>query len=504
MADARDQSRSRIGVEAFFPLTIEFGPPRLLWWGVAITLGLSFLLGGGTTQGLRSDAFIQLVSLALLALAAWRVGRRGFVPGARGPSAIIAALLVLVGLHLIAVPPSVWTRLPGRATIEAAYIAAHDTLSWLPFSLDPQATWRAALSLIPPIGVFFAIVQLSARSRRSLSLLFVAFGLFSVLVGLAQLMLGAGSSLYLYPITNEGSSVGFFANRNHYAAFLYSAIPLTGAWVVGLLGASQIRAIWIIVFVLMDVGLLLGIGMSQSRAGLFLGGLAVIGNLALVTGGGKRTQKLALAAIGAVMVIAGVLVIQFGLSGILNRLDTGVLADARFIFAAVTADAAKAFQPVGSGFGTFPVIYQMFERPEDLITTPVNHAHNDWLEVWLEGGWIAIALALAFIVWFGRTSVKLWRDSDDERRPIDRALARAATMVVPLLLLHSTVDYPLRTTAISCAFAFACALIIEPPRQRERRRPGDTAGDGLQGTAPIGLEPDRDASRPDRRTRSSR
>jgi hypothetical protein len=34
--------------------------------------------------------------------------------------------------------------------------------------------------------------------------------------------------------------------------------------------------------------------------------------------------------------------------------------------------------------------------------------------------------------------------------------------VIVLLLVHSVVDYPLRTDAIMAIFAFSCALLIEP------------------------------------------
>ena len=93
----------------------------------------------------------------------------------------------------------------------------------------------------------------------------------------------------------------------------------------------------------------------------------------------------------------------------------------------------------------------------------VNHAHNDWLELWLTGGIPAILLALAFLAWLAASTVRLWRSDELQGSVLDLALARAAPIVIVLLLLHSAVDYPLRIPALSVLFAIACAFLIYPP-----------------------------------------
>jgi O-antigen ligase len=91
----------------------------------------------------------------------------------------------------------------------------------------------------------------------------------------------------------------------------------------------------------------------------------------------------------------------------------------------------------------------------------VNRAHNDWLELGLEGGGLTITGLLVFFVWFGRSSFQIWRPGKTGADALDTALARAGSIVVVLLLLHSIVDYPLRTTAMMVVFALACALLID-------------------------------------------
>jgi hypothetical protein len=59
--------------------------------------------------------------------------------------------------------------------------------------------------------------------------------------------------------------------------------------------------------------------------------------------------------------------------------------------------------------------------------------------------------------------LKIWRRSPEGAGTIDVSLARAATLIILLLVAHSFVDYPLRTGAMMAIMAFACALLIEPP-----------------------------------------
>jgi O-antigen ligase len=154
---------------------------------------------------------------------------------------------------------------------------------------------------------------------------------------------------------------------------------------------------------------------------------------------------------------------QFALYRILDRFAMDPLADARVAFARTTIAAAKAYMPLGSGIGTFVPVYALFEQPKDaLIGAFVNHAHDDFLEVWLESGIFGIGLMGAFVVWFVPRTVRVWRRPPSDAREIDHSLARSATMIVALLIAHSLVDYPLRTGAMTAIFAFCCALLIEP------------------------------------------
>jgi tetratricopeptide (TPR) repeat protein len=117
----------------------------------------------------------------------------------------------------------------------------------------------------------------------------------------------------------------------------------------------------------------------------------------------------------------------------------------------------------------------------------VNHAHNDFIETWLEAGWPGAFLIAAFTCWWIGASVKIWRGV----RTPHTGLALAGAVVVGLLLAHSAVDYPLRTPALATMLAFACGLMIRPaPQSSPSKRQGvDSFQTTLDGMMPSPSEP---------------
>jgi O-antigen ligase len=451
--------------------------------GFAIAdVGLALALGGGTNQGLWSDALVQLCCLPLLGLAVRNLWLKPLPAHAKWPLVLIGGIVLLLLLQLVRLPPSIWPLLPGRAPFAAAYQAAGMALPWVPLSLNPGATWFSLLSVLPAISVFLAVLFLDLKSRRILSIVILGFAFGSVLLGIAQL---AGGPVNFYYPTDRTASVGFFANRNHYAALLTAAIPISAAWAVGLaVERTSKRGLGLALLLLAYAVLLLGLGMAHSRAGLFVAFVAGLAATALVwrsgADGADRSGRRKLLAFFICANLCGlVLAFQFGFVAIANRLENqSVLEDLRWPINEVTAHATEANFPMGVGFGAFEPVYQMFEPTEVTFPDYVNHAHDDWLELVLDGGLPALALILAFLVWYARASVRIWREPPRTGSPVDRALARAGPIVIGLLLLHSTVDYPLRTTSLMVVFAFIAALMILPaeanqlasePARRSRR-----------------------------------
>ena len=449
-----------------------------------VVLVASIALGGGTRSGFLSDVALQLLSIPLLLVALWSLSVESATRQLRGALFFCTAVIFVPLLQLVPLPATFWAALPGREIIEQTYELTGAALSWRPISMAPHATWLSLVSLVVPLAIFLSAVQLPRRARRTLSLVLLGIGVLSVFLGLIQVAQGPQSPLRFFAFTNPSEAVGFFANRNHFAALLYSLTLFAAAWTVhtgALLAAQSARrrhdtplVLALIAGLVVMVALVAAQMMARSRAGLGLAIVALIGAFVLAwrdrPGPGRLTPNRLLAGAVGLALLFGV---QFALYRVLDRFTTDPLSDARIPFARTTIEAAMAHLPLGSGMGTFVPVYALFEKPQDALTVFANRAHNDFLEVWLEAGIPALLLMMLFGGWLIMRSFALWRAKPQPGGEVDLMLARAAPLVLFLLGAHSLVDYPLRTGALMAVFAFAVALVFDPPDEPQApSRPG--------------------------------
>jgi len=431
------------------------------------------LLGGGTKSGFLTDAILQLISIPILLVALWRILDSPSSPEMRRVLTFCGAIVAVPLIQLVPLPPLLWTHLPGRETLVETFELLHRRPPWAPLSMAPQLTWLSTLSFLPPLAVFLSVLTLSWRERRLLSLMVVAFAVTSAFFGLVQLAQGPDSPLRFYEITNPNSPVGFFANANHFAALLYSGLVLTAAWLTTAMASASFSGVqardgisipWLVVLAAAIIVLVAAGIMARSRAGLILTFVGLFGVLLLTRDPLRKSSKaIFVLIIMGVIAVALLFVGNAGLLGVLDRFDANSLADERKVFAHVTIEAAKGSMPMGAGLGSFVSVYPLFERARDLVEgTYANHAHNDLLELWLETGILGIGLVCVMLYFLAQKSIRSWGTSSPTPFLMDRSLRRAAILIIALLLGHSLVDYPLRTSAMMAIMSFACALLVDP------------------------------------------
>jgi O-antigen ligase len=456
-----------------------FGKGSLFFYLCAVVMVASLALGGGAGRGLLSDAILQLLAIPLLLVSLWRICDVSLTRQMRLALWFCFAIAVLPLLQLIPLPPWLWTALPNRQPSVEVFDILGSAVPWMPISVSPKGTWLSALSLLAPLAVFLSTLLLPYRERRWLIVVVVAVGVLSVFIGFVQVAQGQSSALRFFEFTNRTEAVGFFANRNHFAALIYCLIVFVLGWTV--YGSATARMplnqkgkekeygydtasiIALIGGFTLLVILLAGELMARSRAGLGLTIIALFGFFAL--GLANRSVGFGVAnklLIGVIIVVA-IFSLQFALYRFMERIPDSLSSD-RAVMASTTIGAARAYMPLGSGLGTFVPVYAMFEKPEDAQDTYVNRAHNEILEVWLETGVLGLVLTVLFVIWLVRRSIEIWRSPPAPgASQLDWSLIRAATIAPALLLAHSLVEFPLRTGAIMAVMAFACALLIEPP-----------------------------------------
>lgn len=462
---------------------------RVLAVGALALLVSALLLGGATREGELVTAFVRLLSLPVLLVAAARLAANP-PPGARWPLMILAAVVAVPAIQLIPLPPGLWSILPGRGPIAETYLAAGIALPWAPLSLTPDATWNSLLALLPPAAMFMAVLALDVPTRRAFVPWVLAVVAASIVLGILQVADGPDSGLRPYETTNASAAVGFFANRNHQASLLIAALPLAAFWTLSWLKRTEgHRMLVVLLGAGLALGIIAGVGVSTSRAGVLLLVPAGIGCLLLVLRSlGIRVSRRAVIIAAAVAVLGVLPALGFGLVQILGELPQSMATDARVTAAPAIAVAGATYLPFGSGLGSFDPVYRMLETPEAMTNAFLNHAHNDYLEVWLETGLFGPVLIVLFFAWLGVRGARLWRAPG-----VGGSLALAASLSVLLVALHSVVDYPLRTAAMATLFAFACGCLVAPaarrtgaavvetpraaappPDRRQRRRPSSS------------------------------
>lgn len=422
------------------------------------------LLGGASAAGLIANLALQLTALPLIAWGVWRLLKAGPAPQVRSAVILLGLFIGVALLQLVPLPPAVWTLLPGRAFVVENYRLAGVPLPWLPLSLAPSNSVAGLLWLLPAVATFLGIATLGAFRARVLAGVIVAVTLVSVMVGALQVI--GGESAYFYRITNYGQAVGFFANSNHNATLLLVSIPFLAALQATLLrrnaaprSASAVRLLTVAVYAVILVGLLL----NSSLAGIGLGVPVALASW-LTFGRPGPTLRRALQIVTIAGSTAAILLIVLGPFG--NNLfgqQTANVELSRQTSFALTFKAARDFFPFGSGIGSFQPIYALQEPLSSVTGTFMNHAHSDWIELLLETGLPGMLLAAVLLYWLVRRARAIWQAEDRDH------FAQAAMITVIAMLLHSMVDYPLRTAALSTVFA-ACIALIAGARPYVRHR----------------------------------
>lgn len=429
-------------------------------------------MGGTSRYDSLLQAGVRVTCVGALAFAI--VSRAPLIwTGLKAPAVFLALAVALLVLQSLPLPPALWTALSGRGFYLESASAAGLAQPWRPLSLVPDRGLSALFSMLVPVAILAAMARLSPKERALLLAPAVLLIALSAVLGVAQISLGQQSFLRWYEYSNDRSADGFFANRNHQALFLASALPIAAAWACHKVDP---RRVWTRGWTALAVGVLivLIVPTTGSRAGLVLAAIGVLAAVAIAAPtvrdhaahvSPRRRKRVQRAFAGGIAIFIAVLVL-FGRNESIRRLmDLDSADDLRAQTFPVIWRMTWEFFPAGIGFGSFDAVFRRVEPFSMLSTTYLNQAHNDILQLVLEGGLPALLVALAFVGWWGWVSVRVWRLPTS-----GRVLAgRAGSGVVGMSLIASAVDYPLRTplllgffTVATCWLATAAATDRNP------------------------------------------
>lgn len=453
--------------------------PTAMQWALfsSFVVVLAFL-GGSSRADVAHNVLLRPLVALLVLPAAFSLRSADFKRGKAVLVLMVLALLWIIS-QLIPLPPTVWQALPGRIIIaEIDRLAGHANM-WRSVSLAPLRGLDAVLAMTVPFGALFLALWAKA-SRSALLFALAASGIINATIGLLQFLGGSSSLFYLFAGADPGAVEGIFGNENHSAVFSAVSLLVIGRLMLEApsVGVSPWRRLLLAPGFAIN---LLAILISGSRAGLFAALAALLASALMWSvasrhharppEGAENERSLKRGGRAALLVFAAAtLMVVFAFiwlerapafEGMVQR---NAFEDLRWALWPVLHEMAATHWLFGTGFGSFEAVYRLYEPTELLMPAYVNHAHNDWAQLVIEGGLPAVMILAGLVWWIVRAIVDLVRDAHAGK---ERMIFWSA--LVMIIAAASLVDYPLRTPTFQATVVWLL-LCLSSDRASARNR----------------------------------
>jgi O-antigen ligase len=341
--------------------------------------------------------------------------------------------------------PSALLKLISPLSFQMQSFYSLDAKSAMPISFNVYGTLYETIRSV----AFFTVFTISAtgfsnrdkltETLRTLSI----FGFSLAIFAIVQKATSSSGIFWFRELTLGGSPFGPFVNRNHFAGLIGMLIPL-GLGLAISQHEKEKKALFGFLTVIMGVSLFF----SLSRGGIisFFAGMGLFALLMLLPN--RESRKVWIIAFFIVIVIF--YVIYLGIDPVIERFyKTEVSSEERLVVWSSTWTAIKDFWLTGSGLGSFLNIFHLYS-PLSVQGGIYDHAHNDYLEFFLEAGLIGILFLLGFV------SLMIYAVAKQPLQGRDAVLRAAALSSVFTMAVHSFFDFNLHI--LSNMLVFACVL----------------------------------------------
>ncbi len=356
-------------------------------------------------------------------------------------------------------------------------------LQWARFSsgicIAPYETLSHMVLLVMYLAAFYLtiVVCLDREGDRRILHALLGLGAFEAAYGLFQYLTGWQRIFWYAKTVNLEMATGTYINYDHYAGLLEMILPFALAFVYGeyrkisrqysrapgqlrnaiLRGELQKLVLWLVLGAILFVAIVF----SQSRMGLMsaIVSALLVFVLAATSGSQKAWQRLSVATVTLVFLIAGIsLAVWIGPEPVMARFENlgeqyGASANNRATIWKDTLRLIDAHPWVGTGLGTFSIAYPSVQTSFE--GRLVSHAHNDYLEFASELGIPAAVMLFGGIFYLLLQSARSSRRNEDR---LDRAVALGCFGSILSILLHSRTDFNLQIPANALVFAVVLGI----------------------------------------------
>jgi len=353
-------------------------------------------------------------------------------------------------------------------------------LQWLlGMTADVGRTFQSLMLGITYSLLFLMVINLFNTRKRLTVLLavIVISGTFQAFYGAIMVLSGVEWLLGVPKEFYKGNATGTFVNRNHLAGYLEMTLACGIGLMLALRDGQPFR--WVNVLELLLgpkarlrlalVIMVIGLVMSQSRMGNagFFSSLLIVGGIFVLINRENRFRN-SLILVSIILIDMLVISQYFGLERLKNRLmntevaitqEEGQLVfdinDLRGLAFTQSIPLAQEKNWVGHGAGTYETVFIGHTGPN--FGGHFDHAHNDYLQFWVEFGLIgSLPLLLFTLLALFHSFRALWNRESLFRSGVGFGTAMAIIAIV----IHSASDFNLQIPANAATYVVICAIAV--------------------------------------------
>ena len=393
----------------------------------------------------------------------------------------LSLLLGYVFLQLVPMPPGILKIISsGAYALYRDTTWAADPAAWCSISINKKATLSEFFRLGSYAAFYVLTVQLLARKELLKKTVWTVVVFASVLAffGMIQHFLWNNKIYWIRELTQGGTPFGPYVNRNHYAGFMDMVVPLAAGLFIYYRPryfneSLRDRAVEAFSNPRTNVHLLLGFScvlmatsvfLSLSRGGILSLCLSMVFLAVVIRHRGQKGKGWLLVAFIFALVFYSVG--WFGWERIFERFTVlrdarGTISDARLDIWRDSLSIIKDFPLTGTGLGSYIRIYPKYRSVS--AEGIVDHAHNDYLELFSEGGAVAVLLFGWFLAAAIHKTYNAFRGRHDRYAAF---LFIGAVSGIVSMVVHSLTDFNLHIGANGLYFFFLIGLAVSAANTR--------------------------------------
>lgn len=391
--------------------------------------------------------------------------------------------LLYLLIQVIPLPPGLLSLISSetyKIYQESVLIVAPD--SWLSISINKKASLQEFYRYSCYFCIYFLAIQIFTSKHKLKKTIntIIAFSAFLAVFALIQYHSSSRDTIYwLREVPINAMIFGPYVNHNHFAGLMEMILPLSLAMLLYMkphiryestfrekfVDFFDLQGIYSHMLFFFSTGLIaLAIIMSLSRSAVISVSFAIIVYTVMLFARGKTKNRALFYVILFSLILLSIN--WFGWDRSFYRF--GSIEDDFDGRMKIWEDSAKIINKhmiTGVGFGNFRAIYPRYRSISSENEVSYLFAHNDYLELFIEGGIIGAGLVLWFLVEIFKNSFRIYQK---RRERYSIYLFLGSFTGVLAMLFHSFTDFNLHIGANGLYFFILFGLMVSTANTRHR------------------------------------